>query len=218
MLSYRAIVQRIPSTGLKGEKWPIADGDYVPLPGWIVQFNNPDNDLPTSLRTSIDDAMDELTVSSETFKRETGPPSLAATMRKEVEATEKTIREEEDDHLARNELLQESPISSLLDYRNPLSLHSQSSARTGRALPEFDQILLNATLLGKAKLIQLALKAEAKRMLLIKRKAQVKIDALNREVTEFQNMMDMFESYSKELDDTILHWRMRQAEIVPHIQ
>lgn len=179
---------------------------------WIIHFNNPDNDIPASLRASIDDATEEFTVSSETFRRETGPPSMPAAMREEVEVTEKTIRDEEDDDLVRKELLQENPISSLLDYRNPLSLHSQSPIDTGRVLPEFDQILLNATLLGRAKLLQLALKAEAKRMLLIKRKAQVRIDALNHEVSEIENMMEMFESYGKELDETISGFRTARSD------
>ena len=71
-----------------------------------------------------------------------------------------------------------------MNIMQPLSMHLPAQPAVGS---EFDQLLLNLTLLGKAKLLQLALDSEARRLFLIKREVEQQTSQLVKEIKEIND-------------------------------
>ena len=95
-----------------------------------------------------------------------------------------------------------------MNITQPLSMHLPAQPAVGS---EFDQLLLNLTLLGKAKLLQLALDSEARRLFLIKREAEQQTSQLVKEIKEINDRIAAFEQFQNGLDDGMVQFREAEA-------
>lgn len=209
-MSYRSILQRISSDeDPRIENWPTGDGEYTALSAWVEHFKSSAVEIPPqSLETPTKLASDANIAESQAIRMQTGPPSLLASTKAAVAVAETKAFEQNKAERVTEELLRDHPIHSTMNITQPLSMHLPAQPAVAS---EFDQLLLNLTLLGKAKLLQLALDSEARRLFLIQREAEQQTSQLHQEIKEINDRIAAFEQFQNGLDDGMVQFREAEA-------